>query len=67
MKQLTLQDLKKKPRYLVTFTVGFEQRNHINSVVKKVFRDIRMFFRQYLCVFARLRVWFLLLGISSVF
>lgn len=31
-----MQDLKKKPKYLVTFTVGFEQRNNINAAVKKV-------------------------------
>ncbi|EOA36443.1 hypothetical protein CARUB_v10010995mg, partial [Capsella rubella] len=31
------EDLKKKPKYLVTFTVGFEQRNNINAAIKKVF------------------------------
>jgi len=31
-----LQDLKKKPKYLVTFTVGYEQRQNINAAVKKV-------------------------------
>lgn len=38
-----LQDLKKKPKYLVTFTVGLEQRNHINGVVKKVLRYRHVF------------------------
>lgn len=31
-----LQDLKKKPKYLVTFTVGYDQRDNINAAVKKV-------------------------------
>lgn len=30
------QDLKRKPKYLVTFTVGFEQKNHIDASLKKV-------------------------------
>lgn len=30
------QDLKKKPKYLVTFTVGVNQKNNINEAVKKV-------------------------------
>ena len=30
------QDLKKKPRYLVTFTVGYKQRQNIDACVKKV-------------------------------
>jgi hypothetical protein len=33
------EDLKKKPKYLVTFTVGFEQRNNINAAVKKVLQQ----------------------------
>lgn len=31
-----LQDLQKKPKYLVTFTVGYDQRNTIAACVKKV-------------------------------
>lgn len=34
--RLTFQDLKKKPKYLVTFTVGWDQRDNINAAVKKV-------------------------------
>lgn len=33
---LNFQDLKHKPKCLVTFTVGYDQRNNINEVVKKV-------------------------------
>ncbi|PPD86846.1 hypothetical protein GOBAR_DD16243 [Gossypium barbadense] len=29
------EDLKKKPKYLVTFTVGFDQRSNIDKCVKK--------------------------------
>ncbi|XP_050214140.1 uncharacterized protein LOC126665394 [Mercurialis annua] len=29
------EDLQKKPKYLVTFTVGYDQRNNINAVIKK--------------------------------
>lgn len=35
-KPLNLQDLNKKPKYLVTFTVGFDQRKNIDAAVKKV-------------------------------
>lgn len=31
-----MQDLQKKPKYLVTFTVGLDQRNNIDAAVKKV-------------------------------
>lgn len=31
-----LQDLKKKPKYLVTFTVGYAQRKNIDAAVQKV-------------------------------
>ncbi|KAJ0238904.1 hypothetical protein HA466_0234420 [Hirschfeldia incana] len=41
------QDLKKKPKYLVTFTVGFEQRNHINTVVKKFSEDFQILLFHY--------------------
>jgi undecaprenyl pyrophosphate synthase len=30
----------KKPKYLLTFTVGYDQRNNINAAVKKVYRKI---------------------------
>lgn len=30
------QDLKTKPKYLVTFTVGLDQRNNVDAAVKKV-------------------------------
>uniref|UniRef100_A0A251SD83 Uncharacterized protein n=1 Tax=Helianthus annuus TaxID=4232 RepID=A0A251SD83_HELAN len=30
----TFQDLKKKPKYLVTFTVGWDQRDNIDAAVK---------------------------------
>jgi hypothetical protein len=33
-----MQDLKKKPKYLLTFTVGLDQRNNINAAVKKVIK-----------------------------
>ncbi|CAN6842149.1 unnamed protein product [Brassica oleracea] len=41
------EDLKKKPKYLVTFTVGFEQRNHINTVVKKFSEDFQILLFHY--------------------
>jgi hypothetical protein len=34
---LNIQDLPFKPKYLVTFTVGVEQKENINRAVKKVF------------------------------
>lgn len=33
---IDLQDLIIKPRYLVCFTVGYEQKNNIDVAVKKV-------------------------------
>ena len=33
---LHLQDLTIKPKYLVTFTVGYNQKNNIDAAVKKV-------------------------------
>ncbi|XP_010501366.1 PREDICTED: uncharacterized protein LOC104778611, partial [Camelina sativa] len=42
-----LQDLKKKPKYLVTFTVGFEQRNNINAAVKKFSEDFQILLFHY--------------------
>ncbi|EOA27698.1 hypothetical protein CARUB_v10023851mg [Capsella rubella] len=41
------EDLKKKPKYLVTFTVGFDQRNHINGVVKKFSEDFQILLFHY--------------------
>lgn len=31
-----LQDLPMKQKYLVTFTVGYDQKNNIDAAVKKV-------------------------------
>lgn len=36
LRSLIVQDLNKKPKYLVTFTVGFDQRKNIDAAVKKV-------------------------------
>ncbi|KAK2982585.1 hypothetical protein RJ640_009238, partial [Escallonia rubra] len=33
------EDLKKKPKYLVTFTVGFDQRHNIDAAIKKFFSE----------------------------
>ena len=33
---LNMQDLKKKPKYLVIFTVGIDQMNNIDACLKKV-------------------------------
>lgn len=33
---IDVKDLPIKPRYLVTFTVGYEQRKNIDAAVKKV-------------------------------
>jgi hypothetical protein len=33
---LILQDLPSKPKYLVTFTVGYAQKANIDAAVKKV-------------------------------
>lgn len=33
---MEFQDLTKKPKYLVTFTVGLAQKNNIDACVKKV-------------------------------
>jgi hypothetical protein len=37
---LNLQDLKKKPKYLVTFTVGINQKKNIDAAVKKVLKCV---------------------------
>ncbi|CAN8311601.1 unnamed protein product [Cochlearia groenlandica] len=41
------EDLKKKPKYLITFTVGFEQRNNINAAVKKFSEDFQILLFHY--------------------
>ncbi|KAF3584829.1 hypothetical protein F2Q69_00026064, partial [Brassica cretica] len=41
------EDLKKKPKYLVTFTVGFEQRININAAVKKFSEDFQILLFHY--------------------
>jgi len=33
---LSLQDLKRRQKYLVTFTVGFDQWKNIEAAIKKV-------------------------------
>lgn len=37
-----MQDLTIKPKYLVTFTVGYDQRNNIDAAVKKVQTDFAL-------------------------
>lgn len=41
------EDLKKKPKYLVTFTVGYEQRHNINAAVKKFSDDFAILLFHY--------------------
>ncbi|KAJ4970370.1 hypothetical protein NE237_003469 [Protea cynaroides] len=41
------EDLKSKPKYLVTFTVGFDQSNNINAVVKKFSEDFTILLFHY--------------------
>ncbi|KAK8581465.1 hypothetical protein V6N13_144491 [Hibiscus sabdariffa] len=41
------EDLKKKPKYLVTFTVGIEQRNNIDKCVKKFSEDFQFLLFHY--------------------
>ncbi|OMO67426.1 hypothetical protein CCACVL1_20527 [Corchorus capsularis] len=41
------EDLKKKPKYLVTFTVGIEQRNNIDKCVKKFSEDFQILLFHY--------------------
>ena len=50
-----LQDLKSKPQYLVTFTVGYDQRMNIDTAVKKVSLSLSLslsflFLCNYVCV-----------------
>ncbi|XP_038707512.1 uncharacterized protein LOC120002774 [Tripterygium wilfordii] len=41
------EDLKKQPKYLVTFTVGYDQRNNINAAVKKFSEDFQILLFHY--------------------
>ncbi|KAE9585759.1 hypothetical protein Lalb_Chr24g0394691 [Lupinus albus] len=41
------EDLKKKPKYLVTFTVGYDQRLNINAAVKKFSDDFAILLFHY--------------------
>ncbi|KAE9463447.1 hypothetical protein C3L33_04661, partial [Rhododendron williamsianum] len=41
------EDLKKKPKYLVTFTVGLEQWNYIDAAVKKFSEDFQIMLFHY--------------------
>ncbi|KAL7173679.1 hypothetical protein ACSBR2_033019 [Camellia fascicularis] len=41
------EDLKKKPKYLVTFTVGWDQRNNINAAINKFSEDFQILLFHY--------------------
>ncbi|KAK6158806.1 hypothetical protein DH2020_006120 [Rehmannia glutinosa] len=41
------EDLKRKPKYLVTFTVGLNQKNNINAAVKKFSEDFQIMLFHY--------------------
>ncbi|XP_024017095.1 uncharacterized protein LOC21391431 [Morus notabilis] len=41
------EDLKKKPKYLVTFTVGLDQKNNIDASVKKFSEDFMIMLFHY--------------------
>ncbi|KAK7261341.1 hypothetical protein RIF29_27650 [Crotalaria pallida] len=41
------EDLKKKPKYLVTFTVGYDQRHNIDACVKKFSDDFAILLFHY--------------------
>ncbi|KAF9598210.1 hypothetical protein IFM89_025862 [Coptis chinensis] len=41
------EDLKIRPKYLVTFTVGFAQRNNINAAVRKFTEDFTILLFHY--------------------
>ncbi|KAF3454984.1 hypothetical protein FNV43_RR05432 [Rhamnella rubrinervis] len=41
------EDLKKKPKYLVTFTVGLDQMHNINAAVKKFSEDFMIMLFHY--------------------
>uniref|UniRef100_A0A6N2L1X5 Glycosyl transferase 64 domain-containing protein n=1 Tax=Salix viminalis TaxID=40686 RepID=A0A6N2L1X5_SALVM len=42
-----LWDIKKKPKYLLTFTVGYDQRKNINTAVKKFSDDFQILLFHY--------------------
>ncbi|KAK1384568.1 hypothetical protein POM88_022303 [Heracleum sosnowskyi] len=44
---ISQMDIKKKTKYLVTFTVGFDQRNNIDATVKKFSEDFQILFFHY--------------------
>ncbi|CAK7332307.1 unnamed protein product [Dovyalis caffra] len=41
------EDIQKKPKYLLTFTVGYDQRNNINAAVKKFSDDFQILLFHY--------------------
>lgn len=41
------EDLRKKPKYLVTFTVGLDQKNNIDAAVKKFSEDFQILLFHY--------------------
>ncbi|KAL9659927.1 hypothetical protein QQ045_024737 [Rhodiola kirilowii] len=41
------EDIKKKPKYLVTFTVGLDQKENINAAVKKFSDDFQILLFHY--------------------
>ncbi|KAG6432814.1 hypothetical protein SASPL_104401 [Salvia splendens] len=41
------EDLERKPKYLVTFTVGFEQMNRIDATMKKFSEDFQILLFHY--------------------
>ncbi|XP_019175605.1 PREDICTED: uncharacterized protein LOC109170929 isoform X2 [Ipomoea nil] len=41
------EDLRRKPKYLVTFTVGLEQKNNIDAAVKKFSEDFQIMLFHY--------------------
>ncbi|MQL95644.1 hypothetical protein Taro_028317 [Colocasia esculenta] len=42
-----VKDLKVRPKYLVTFTVGYEQRNNIDKAIKKFSEDFTILLFHY--------------------
>lgn len=60
----SLQDLKKRPKYLVTFTVGYNQAKNIDNAMKKVaWQDHAIFHLFYLCLI--IYWWFSPLSLDS--
>lgn len=41
------EDLKKKPKYLVTLTVGFDQKDNVNAAIKKFSDDFQILLFHY--------------------